>query len=143
MNTPPPHIHIVKSRAEVCSEEVRQLVHTFYAAARDAWPRLLCRRGQELGCPPGHPRRFLVSLLRGTMRYHGKPGPARADGKPHALPVPPLADPVLRHDREHGQCRPAREGRHHRLEYCERLWKSFENHAAHMAGEEAKQHDAT
>ena len=78
----------------------------------------LCRRGQGLGCPSGNTGRFLVRL---AARHHALPrqaaGPARADGTPDALHVPPLADPVLRYHRKHGQCGPAGKGRYHRLEY--------------------------
>ena len=76
MNTPPPHIHIVKSRAEVCSEdEVRQLVQTFYAAAREdaMLGPVFAAEVENWDAHLATLVDFWSGLLRGTMRYHGKP----------------------------------------------------------------------
>ena len=73
---PPPHVHILKSRTEICSEEeVTRLVHTFYAAARED-AMLGPVFGREVKNWDEHLATlvdFWSGLLRGTMRYHGKP----------------------------------------------------------------------
>ena len=76
MNTPPPHIHIVQSRTQVCSEdEVTQLVHTFYAAARDdaMLGPVFAAEVKDWDAHLATLVDFWSGLLRGTMRYHGKP----------------------------------------------------------------------
>ena len=73
---PPPHVHILQSRTEICTEEeVARLVHTFYAAARED-AMLGPVFGREVQNWDEHLATlvdFWSGLLRGTMRYHGKP----------------------------------------------------------------------
>ena len=73
---PPPHIHIIKSRPDVCSEdEVRHLVHTFYAAAREdtMLGPVFAAEVEDWDAHLATLVDFWSGLLRGTMRYHGKP----------------------------------------------------------------------
>ena len=76
-NTAPlPHTRFAPYREEVCSEdEVKHLVHTFYAAARDdaMLGPIFAAEVKDWDLHLSTLVDFWSGLLRGTMRYHGKP----------------------------------------------------------------------
>src|SRR5450830_718810 len=103
-NTAPlPHTRFAPYREEVCSEDdVKHLVHTFYAAARDdaMLGPIFAAEVKDWDAHLATLVDFWSGLLRGTMRYHGKP-----------LAQQEKADTIA-------------------LNIAERLWKSFaESHA--------------
>ena len=76
-NTAPlPHTRFAPYREEVCSEdEVKHLVHTFYAAARDdaMLGPVFAAEVKDWDAHLATLVDFWSGLLRGTMRYHSKP----------------------------------------------------------------------
>ena len=76
-NTAPlPHTRFAPYREEVCSEDdVKHLVHTFYAAARDdaMLGPIFAAEVKDWDAHLTTLIDFWSGLLRGTMRYHGKP----------------------------------------------------------------------
>jgi len=73
---PLPHSDIHETRLDVCTEdEVIQLVHTFYAAARDdaMLGPIFAAEVKDWEAHLATLVDFWSGLLRGTMRYHGKP----------------------------------------------------------------------
>ncbi|STR26868.1 Group 3 truncated hemoglobin ctb [Janthinobacterium lividum] len=73
---PLPHTRFAPYREEVCSEdEVKHLVHTFYAAARDdaMLGPIFAAEVKDWDAHLATLIDFWSGLLRGTMRYHGKP----------------------------------------------------------------------
>ena len=74
--SPLPHSDIHETRLDVCTEdEVIQLVHTFYAAARDdaMLGPIFAAEVKDWEAHLATLVDFWSGLLRGTMRYHGKP----------------------------------------------------------------------
>lgn len=74
--SPLPHSDIHETRLDVCTEdEVIQLVHTFYAAARDdaMLGPVFAAEVKDWDAHLATLVDFWSGLLRGTMRYHGKP----------------------------------------------------------------------
>ncbi|MBG6221126.1 MULTISPECIES: group III truncated hemoglobin [unclassified Janthinobacterium] len=74
--SPLPHTHLAIDRVEVCSEDdVKHLVHTFYAAVRDdaMLGPIFAAEVKDWNVHLATLVDFWSGLLRGTMRYHGKP----------------------------------------------------------------------
>ena len=148
-NTAPlPHTRFAKYRAEVCSEdEVKHLVHTFYAAARDdaMLGPIFAAEVKDWDAHLATLVDFWSGLLRGTMRYHGKPLAQHAKME-HLTPCMFRRWLTLFFATTESMGNPALQEKADTiaLNIAERLWKSFaESHAAHMAGEAGKQsHDA-